>query len=109
MNGTLYSRTRWRQVDVTPNSDAERVDLLIPQPKAAEVYYNSCAAIDQHNRCRQDDLILETKFVTHNWSRRVNISLLAMCIVDSWFDFQGSRGGTMCDIRQREFYECMSE
>ena len=35
VNGTTYSQTRWRQVDVTPNADAERVDLVIPQPKAA--------------------------------------------------------------------------
>ena len=94
---------------MTPNADAERVDIVIPQLKAAEVYYNSCAAIDQHNRCRQDDLMLETKFVTHNWSRRVNMSLLGICIVDAWFAFQGSIGVTMCDIKHREFYECLSE
>ena len=93
---------------MTPNADAERVDLIIPQPKAAEVYYNSCAAIDQHNRCRQDNLMLEKKFVTHNWSRRVNISLLGICIVDAWLAFQGSRGGTMCDIKQRELYQSLS-
>ena len=64
-NGTPYYRTRRRQVDVTPNANAERVNLVIPKPKAAQVYYNSCAAIDQHNRCRQDDLMLE-KIVTHD-------------------------------------------
>ena len=37
------------------------------------------------------------------------MSLLGICIVDAWFAFQGSRGGTMCDIKQREFYECLSE
>ena len=94
---------------MTPNANAERVDLVIPQPKASEVYYNSCAAIDKHNRCRQDDLMLETKFVTHNWSRRVNMPLLGIGIVDAWFAFQGSIGGTMCDIKQWDFYEYLSE
>ena len=108
-NGTPYFRTRCGNFDVTPNADAECVYLVIPQPKAAEVYYNSCAAINQHNRCRQDDLMLETKSVTHDWSRRVNMLLLGISIVDAWFAFQGSRGGTMCDIKQREFYEFLSE
>ena len=40
VNGTPNSRTRWRQVDMTPNADAERVYLVIPQPKEAVVYYN---------------------------------------------------------------------
>ena len=94
---------------MTPNADAERVDIVVPQPKETEVYYNSCAAIDKHNRCCQDDLTLETKFVTHNWSRRVNMPLLGICIVDAWFAFQGSIGGTMCDIKQWDFYEYLSE
>ena len=50
MDGVPYSRERWRQVDVTtPNAPPERVELTIPQPKAAEIYYSTCASIDHHN------------------------------------------------------------
>ena len=31
--GLAYIQHRWRQVDQTPNSDAERVELSVPQPK----------------------------------------------------------------------------
>ena len=66
--GEHYSRTRWRQVDQTVNADAERVDLEIPQPLAAEVYYRACALVDRHNRSCQDDLMLERKLETKDWS-----------------------------------------
>ena len=56
-----YIRHRRRQVDQTPNADAERVELSVPQPKVAEVYYIACAKIDIHNRHRQDTLNLEKK------------------------------------------------
>ena len=109
-NGVPYSRERWRQVDVTtPNAPPERVELTIPQPKAAEIYYSTCASIDQHNRARQDDLMLERKLGTHDWSKRLNSSLLAMCIVDAWLAFHGCRGGASCPTTQREFYEDLAE
>jgi hypothetical protein len=69
-----YSRVRWRQ---TPNG-AQPLTFSIPQLQAAEVYYTSCRQIDRHNRCRQDDLMLDRKYVTHDWSMRVNMSLLGM-------------------------------
>jgi hypothetical protein len=56
--GLIYSRARWRQVDLSENADPERVELEIPQPKAAEAYYRTCSSIDRHNRSRQDDLML---------------------------------------------------
>jgi hypothetical protein len=48
--GRPYSRTRWRQVDPTPNALPEKVELTVPQPLAAEIYYNTCGKVDQHNR-----------------------------------------------------------
>jgi hypothetical protein len=39
---------------------------------------------DRHNRCRQDDLMLERKYQTQDWSIRVNHSLLGIVSVDSW-------------------------
>ena len=67
------------------NAPPDRVDLEIPQPKAAEIYYDTTSSIDQHNRCRQDDLSIEWKLGTWDWSKRVNLSILGMCVVDSWF------------------------
>ena len=66
--------------------------LTIRQPNVAEVYYPYCADIDRHNRCRKDNLRLEHKYGTHNWSTRVNLSILRMCVVDSWMLFFGTRG-----------------
>ena len=48
--GLPYIRHRWIQVDQTPNADAERVELSLPQPKAAEVYYGACAKTNGNNR-----------------------------------------------------------
>lgn len=62
---------------------AERVALTFDQPAVAEIHYSGCASIDSLTS-RQDDLKLEHKFVTQNWSMRVNLSLLGICIVDSW-------------------------
>jgi hypothetical protein len=78
-DGVAYLRMRWRQ---TPQG-AQRVSLTVPQPKAAELYYVSYARIDQHNRCRQDDLQLERKYVTTSSLMRVNMTLLGIIIVDS--------------------------
>ena len=83
-DGTPIVRQRWRQIGDDPEADPTRVELTIPQPKAAETYYTACSKIDQHNRHRQDTLMLERKLVTTDWSRRVNLSIFAICLVDAW-------------------------
>lgn len=98
--GTPCNRVRWRQGE----SRSERVAFSVPQPLVAQVYYASCAQIDHHNRCRQDDLRLEHKLGTHDWAMRVNLTLLGMCIVDSWLLYAGARGGT-AGLTQKQFYE----
>jgi len=77
--------------------------VSVPQPEVAEIYYGCCAQIDRHNRCRQDDLRLEHKLGTHDWSQRVNLSLLGICIVDSWLLHAGARGPA--SLKQAAFYE----
>jgi len=105
--GADYVRTRWRQVDDTPNADPERVEMNIPQPKASELYYSACGQIDRHNRCRQDDLnMIEKKLGTLRWDMRVNLSLLSMCIVDAWLLYKGA---TLTTEGQKHFYEKLSE
>ena len=77
-------RQRLRQEDEEPNAEPERLTLVIDQPKACELYYACCAMVD-----RQADLKLERKLVTKDWSKRLNISLLSICIVDTWFAYSG--------------------
>ena len=102
--GKPYTRLRWRQGD----ESAARVTLTVPQPQVAETYYCCCSQIDRHNRCRQDDLRLEHKLVTHDWSMRVNLSLLGMCIVDSLLLYSGARGAA-AGHNQNKFYEDLAE
>ena len=82
--GTPISRERWRQTTKDKTTPPEKQNIIIPQPKATEIYYDVCGKIDQHNRDRQATLGLERKLKTHDWSKRVNLTLLSMCIVDSW-------------------------
>lgn len=70
------------------------VSFTIPRPQVVCDYYNSCAAIDSHNRGRQADLMLERKLGTKRWDFRLNCSLLGMLIVDSWLmGVKGVRSG----------------
>ncbi len=87
--GEPYHRNRWRQVSEEPNAEPERVELTVPQPRAAEMYYKTCARIDQHNRDRQSTLGIERKLVTNDWSMRVNLSIFAMIVVDTWRVYSG--------------------
>ena len=100
LNATPYSRIRWRQLSDGP----ARTELTIDQPQIAEVYYQACAKIDQHNRCRQKDLMLERKVHTVDWSFRVNTSILGMIVVYAWLVYSGERG-SYPKLTQRHFYE----
>jgi hypothetical protein len=102
VDGAFYERTRWWQME----GGLQRFTFQIKQPLVAELYYDCCAMIDRHNRCRQADLMLERKFFTLDWSVRVGHSLLGMFIVDSWLLYVGARG-KLRSINQRELYETL--
>jgi hypothetical protein len=104
--GMTYVRDRWRQLDETPNAEPSRVTLTVLQPKASEIYYNTCGRIDQHNRHRADTLTLEKKFRVHNWDMRVNMTILGMIIVDTWLVY---RGCTETVEKQKDFYLSLAE
>jgi len=57
-----------------------------------ETNYQCCAQIERYNRCRHDDLRLEHKLLTHDWSMLVNFVLLGMCVVDEWLLYAGAHG-----------------
>ena len=96
--GTSICRTRWTQTDKTVNAEPVRQDRNIPQPKAAEMYYKAAGKIDQHNRHRQDSLRLERKLQTTDWSKRVNITIFAMTVIDAFLLMKGCQSfGVLSD------------
>lgn len=101
-------RIRWRQMeDVETNAEPQRMKITVGQPQITQTYYDVCGAIDQHNRCRQDDLGIERKIGTHEWDKRFNLSVFSIggC-VDTWYLYKGC---TNTRLRQRQFYIKLSE
>ena len=78
------------------------LELSVPQPKAAEIYYNTCAMVDGHNRHRQATLMMERKVETKSWEKRVGMTILSMVIVDTWLVYKHA---THTDMVQTQFYE----
>jgi len=77
--------------------------VSVPQPEVAEIFYGCFTQIDRHNRCRQDDLRLEQKLGTHDWTQRLNLPLFGIRIVESWMLHTRARGRD--SLKQAAFYE----
>ena len=116
--GHVIERTRWKQVDHTPNAEPERRNLTITQPKACEQYYSACSNIDRHNRSRQSNLMMEKKVRCNTFKKRLNTTLFAMVgPVDGWFLYRGIRstnrghcyGSNGCYVDESHFYELLIE
>jgi hypothetical protein len=43
-----------------------------------------------------------------DWSMRVNMTVLGICIVDTWLIYKGCLG-ERCDLEQRKFYSVLAE
>ena len=118
-DGKDYSRIRWRQPDLPEedfggvnNEEAERQDLNVSQPKCSDIYYNTCEAIDQHDRHRQDTLKVERKMQTKSWDKRVTSSIFGMYCVDAWLMYRGCTKDTLHKepgLNQQEFYCVLTE
>ena len=105
--GTPYTRWCWRQVDpIDTNADPTNLQLLVPQPRATELYYSACGIIDRHSRARQDTLRLEAKLETHVWSWCVNMTILGIIVVDTWLVYSQCTETQMC---QKDFYTQLAE
>ena len=74
------------------NSEPNMVELTIPQSITAEIYYSACGQIDRHNRCHQESIDIEKKLGTKDWSKRFNLSVFAMNVVNIWLVYQGING-----------------
>ena len=85
-------RSRLPQEIEEPDAKPKSLTLVTDQPQACKLYYNWCVVVDRHNRCRQIDLKLETKLVTKNSSKRINMSLLSICIINTWFAYSDVLG-----------------
>ena len=106
-HGEPYTRLRVRQVQpVETQLPPERVELTIDQPIAAETYYKVCGKIDQHNRSRHDNLMLERKIHTKDWSFRVNLSIFGMIVVDACNVYRQLRARPE---NERTFYNKLAE
>ena len=84
-----------------------REELVVAQPKCSEIYYNTCAAIYQHNRHRQDTLGIKRKIETKIWDKCVTTSLFGMFVVDAWSMYNGATIDTLHpepELGQQEFY-----
>lgn len=86
--GDPLFRERWSQRDDQTIKESMEINI----PEVCEEYYGVCSQIDRHNRCRQEELILEEKFEVKEWSMRFNTTLLAICIVDAWKIYKGAMG-----------------
>ena len=71
------------------NAEPVRQERNIAQPKAAEMFYKAAGKIDQHNRHRQDSLRLERKLQTTDWSKRVNITIFGMIVIEAFLLMKG--------------------
>ena len=81
--GEPIYRDRWRQVDETPNADAEKVAINVAQPKIVKLYYHVCASIDRHNQKKQHNLDLERYIRTHHFWKQVGITILGIIFVNT--------------------------
>jgi len=90
----------------------ERVTLILP---CRDVLLNMHTAIDlHHSRCHQGTLGIEEKVEeTKDWSMRVNLSILAMIVVDAWLRVCSSdtkkHGDIDFDLNQKSFYMNLAE
>ena len=104
--GQPYTRMRWRQYEPVPNAYTNMVEMTIPQTITVELYYSACGQIDKHNRCHQESLDIEKKLGTKYWSKRFNLYVFAMNVVDVWLAYQSITGTS---DTQADFYNYISK
>ena len=61
--GRPYTCIRCRQEELSPKADPNMVELIILHPIIVEIYYSACGQIDKYNRCLQESLHIEKKWI----------------------------------------------
>ena len=87
--GRPHTHMLWSQYDYASNSESNMVELNIPYPTAAEIYYIACGQIDRQNRCRQESLDIQNKLGKKYWLKQFNLSIFAINVVNVWLAHQG--------------------
>ena len=106
-HGQPIERSRLRQMEPTEtNAEPLQHTFSIDQPLATQLYYDTCGKIDLHNRRRHDTLRLEKKLEVKDWSKRVNLSILGMTIVDSFLLYSQLVDQ---DEKEPDFYTLLAE
>ena len=82
------------------------VDLNNPQPITPDLYYSTRGKIDRHNRCCQESLDTEKNLGTKYWSKRLNLSVFAMNVVNVWLAHQCITG---TEDTQADLYNYLAE
>ena len=75
-------------------------------------YTTTRAAIDQHNRHRQDTLKVERKIETKSWEKCLTSSIFGMYCVDTWLMYIGCTTDTLHKepyMDQQELYCVLAE
>ena len=58
------------------------LDLDIPKPLEAEIYYTICSAIEWNSKTMCNYIKLENKLGNHIWDQPVNLSIFGVTVVD---------------------------
>ena len=101
------TRKRLRKTDdVSANNDPFYVGIEARKPKDEYIDCKCCNNIDQHNRCRQQELYLEKKICTHHWGKITNTGILEMITVNLWLcsKLMSNRNET-----QEDYFQCLAE
>eukprot|EP00122_Pirum_gemmata_P016257 Pgem_evm1s15193 len=89
--GESFSRKRIRPI----SSNSIRSELQIIERDTTVIvddYFKYNAAVDEHNRVRQDCLNIEKKVEVKDFEFRVNSSLFGMVLCDSYYMYAGTQG-----------------
>lgn len=108
--GNPEYRIRWRQLDdLTTNEPPLRMLMEIPMPKIVEAYFGFASKIDQLNSQRQKQLEMEKYVRTKDWSKRVGLSILSMCIIDAMNFHQQCKPDEETDRDPHEWFSRLAE
>ena len=106
--GKSQERICWREVG---NEDGERmaarVHIELPMPKASQIYFEGCGAIDQHNQTREM-VGIDKRFRTTDWAKQVNLGILGMLFTDAWLLYKACWGDKL-KINPKKYFLALAD